>query len=204
MITHEPFSGITPADLSEAPDLSNPDALFRKCYAYLVAVARRWLDYAAPHDRAVGADDLAQVAAMNAYRALAEFDPARGRFTTFLALHVKRAASNVRSAVVAQKRTRPVRATARRTRGTDDRLAVVPDPKTPPPFGTADFWELVNVPLTDLQRDVLAMRFVEGMEFHEIGERLGSSRTNAWQTCNAALKKLREQRDRLRAAGGVG
>jgi DNA-directed RNA polymerase specialized sigma24 family protein len=93
----------------DATDATAPNFdsdLFRRYYAYLGWLARRWLDRAAPFDRAFGADDLTQEIATAVYRGRAYFRPEKARLTTWLARMASRTADAVRRGARARRRVR--------------------------------------------------------------------------------------------------
>ena len=76
------------ADL--APQFADADALFRRYYSYIFAVVRRSLGTRPLTDRSVDAADLAQEAALDAFRNFDSYSPGRGKFTTWIALITSR------------------------------------------------------------------------------------------------------------------
>src|SRR5262249_46120386 len=154
------------------------------CYPYLIAIARKRVAFAAAGDVAVGADDVAQVAALNVHRFLKNFDASKGSFGAWVGIQADRAASDTRGRAAARKRGAPTRTGPQKGRGCDERLAAVADRKVPRPpdaAGARDaaewVWDKVASIVTPLELDVLRLRFAEGLEFEQIGRLLGVS----WQ-----------------------
>lgn len=183
-------------------DLSDGDALFRRYYPFILFLGRRRLEYAAPADRAFGADDLAQEIAAAVYRGRHYFRPDRGRLTAWLARMASRTAGMVRKSTTAAKRFR---------------FGAGREPLSDRPAPAADelrdagaFWQLVAGLLGPLELEVLALRFAAGADLKEIGDHLfahcaGRSReARASRVLDGALQKLHRRRSDLRRALGLG
>lgn len=174
--------GIAPADADE---------LFRRHLPYMTAVAARCLRLEDARDPAADADDFAQATALAAFRHLARFDPARGKFTTWLALRVRSAIFNARTAAGRQKRGRGLDA-AGRTR----RLRTAADPKGQLDH-TADFRDAIRRMLHGDERTALTLRFVDGLELREVAAEMGVSFGKVRILLGKALEKLGAKRPDL-------
>src|SRR5512134_2820250 len=122
------------ADL--APQLAEADALFRRYYSYIFAVVRRSLGTRPLTDRSVEPADLAQEAALDAFRNIDSYSPGRGKFTTWIALITTRTVSHFWQRRRAKRRT-PVRG------ATIKQLRSMAEPRAPMArvdSASPDFW----------------------------------------------------------------
>jgi DNA-directed RNA polymerase specialized sigma24 family protein len=155
------------AEPDAAPDLAG-EAVYRDYYPFLMVLARRGLERAAPNDPAFGVDDLAQEIAAAVYKGRGYFDPARGRLTNWLARMASRTAIAIGRSRAA-KRVRSVRATVPE----DEKvLSERADPSAGEPNYMGDFWQLLAGMLTPTEVRALVLRFVEGLDLNGVGARL--------------------------------
>jgi RNA polymerase sigma factor (sigma-70 family) len=185
---------LTSTPVTIAPELLDADALFRAFGRYILAVANRRIEIAAPTDHAFDADDLAQESAIAIHRGRHYFRPERGRLAPWLAKMVSRTAYAVRKSATATRR-------GRCETNADERLARLPDPTAAEPV-VSDFWAVIARYVTPTELRALVLRFEHELELKAIGARLGFKAACAWEVIKSALKKLHRVRfDLVRALG---
>ena len=144
--------------------------------------ARRW-------GAGIEYDDAVSMCLLVLCEAALKHDPARGKFTTFV--HAR-----LRGVLLDEKRKR-----AGRHREVPTVLSLnhilkedtefdIPDPHAPAFYENSGIWVFIKY-LTRREQDVLYLRYVKEMKYHQIARRLSLSESRIMQLNNAAIKKLR-------------
>ena len=145
------------------------------------SVALRW------RRSGLDVEDLAQVGMLGLMKAARAFDPERGQFSTFATWWIRSAIGRA-----AEKALRPgglARLDALDREAVDD--ADGPADDMIAVETAAAVWGAVDA-LPEKDREVIRARFEEGVSQSRIGERLGVTRTRAYQREKRAVERLRE------------
>ena len=181
------------------PDPTDKDATFRRYYPFVRMIARRAIGREYMRDQTMGADDLTQEIILTALRRYASYDPAKGKFTTWLIWISRSVIGNFSTASKRTKRAgaRPVDAGGARA------MLRMADPDAPAPDDSLDWWEFVGRVVPDeRERRALELRACGGMNYSEIGRRMGYDRARATAFVEGARLKLHSaRRDVLHAMG---
>ena len=146
----------------------------------IISIASRYLKKA----KGLEIDDLIQEGRIALYRAIETFDPSRKtKFSTYAYNCIQRSIINV---VVKHNR--------KNWRNVPEELVpIVPDTKAETKLLMMDQINSLfkSAGLTKREQRVIELRYLSDLYFDEIGERIGSSKTNTRYIFNKALRKMK-------------
>lgn len=160
-------------------------------------------------ERLLDPEDLEQYAYLGLVRALKYFDPAKPyRFTTYLSRNVMntvREALGLRYSKEHPKQTDTISLDAPLPGREDDEITLLdalesPEPSPAKQIENGELQEQLRAAIGTLsprQRQVIRLRYIDGMKLREIAERIGISHQGVLSAERNALEKLRKS---LRAA----